>query len=47
MPYARFTYTVIGQARVAPPTVDAAVSNVGYSRLVLSAEHPLSAPPTA
>jgi sortase A len=41
MPYARFTYTVIGQRVVAPTNVDAAVSNVGYSRLVLSACTPL------
>ena len=41
MPYAHFTYTVIGQ-RVVPPTdVSAAVSNAGYTRLVLSACTPL------
>jgi sortase A len=41
MPYARFTYTVIGQRVVAPTNVEAAVANVGYSRLVLSACTPL------
>jgi sortase A len=41
MPYAHFTYTVIGQ-RVVPPTdVQAAVGNLGYARLVLSACTPL------
>ncbi|TMK97099.1 MAG: class E sortase [Actinobacteria bacterium] len=41
MPYADFTYTVIGK-RVVPPTdVHAAVANVGYPRLVLSACTPL------
>jgi sortase A len=41
MPYAHFTYTVIGQRVVAPTDVRAAVGNVGYSRLVLSACTPL------
>ncbi len=41
MPYARFTYTVIGQQVVSPRDVQAAVANVGYSRLVLSACTPL------
>ncbi len=41
MPYAHFTYTVIGQRVVWPTNVEAAVANVGYSRLVLSACTPL------
>jgi sortase A len=41
MPYAHFTYTVIGQQVVAPTEVRAAVSELGYSRLVLSACTPL------
>ena len=41
MPYAHFTYTVIGQEAVAPTDVSAAVDPVGYSRLVLSACTPL------
>jgi sortase A len=41
MPYAHFTYTVIGQRVVAPGNVQAAVARVGYSRLVLSACTPL------
>jgi sortase A len=41
MPYAHFTYTVIAQRVVAPSDVRAAVANVGYSRLVLSACTPL------
>ncbi len=41
MPYAHFTYTVIGQRVVSPSNVAAAVSPVGYSRLVLSACTPL------
>jgi sortase A len=41
MPYAHFTYTVIGQRVVSPSDVAAAVSNVGYSRLVLSACTPV------
>ena len=41
MPYAHFTYTVIGQRVVLPTDVSAAVSRVGYTRLVLSACTPL------
>lgn len=41
MPYAHFTYRVIGKRVVAPTDVNAAVGNVGYSRLVLSACTPL------
>ena len=41
MPYAHFTYTVTGQRVVAPTDVAAAVANVGYTRLVLSACTPL------
>ena len=41
MPYAHFTYTVTGQHVVSPNDVRAAVSEVGYSRLVLSACTPL------
>ncbi len=41
MPYARFLYTVTSQRVVAPTDVEAAVANVGYSRLVLSACTPL------
>jgi sortase A len=41
MPYAHFTYTVIGQRVVEPTDVQAAVANVGYTRLVLSACTPL------
>jgi sortase A len=41
MPYAHFTYTVIGHRVVAPSDVEAAVGRVGYSRLVLSACTPL------
>jgi sortase A len=41
MPYAHFTYTVVGQRVVAPTDVEAAVGNVGYTRLVLSACTPL------
>jgi len=41
MPYAHFTYTVVGTQVVAPTDVRAAVGNVGYSRLVLSACTPL------
>ncbi len=41
MPYAHFIYTVIAQRVVAPTDVGAAVANVGYSRLVLSACTPL------
>ncbi len=41
MPYAHFTYTVTGQRVVSPDDVRAAVSEVGYSRLVLSACTPV------
>jgi sortase A len=41
MPYAHFTYTVIGERVVAPTDVRAAVGDVGYGRLVLSACTPL------
>jgi len=41
MPYAHFTYTVTGQRVVWPTNVQAAVSNVGYTRLVLSACTPV------
>jgi sortase A len=41
MPYARFTYNVVDKRVVSPSDVSAAVSNVGYSRLVLSACTPL------
>jgi sortase A len=41
MPYAHLLYTVIGHRVVPPGDVDAAVANVGYSRLVLSACTPL------
>ena len=41
MPYAHFTYTVVGKSVVAPTDVRAAVGEVGYSRLVLSACTPL------
>jgi sortase A len=41
MPYAEFTYTVIGQRVVEPTDVQAAVGEVGYDRLVLSACTPL------
>jgi sortase A len=41
MPYAHFTNTVIAQRVVAPTDVRAAVDDVGYSRLVLSACTPL------
>jgi sortase A len=41
MPYAHFTYTVTGQRVVSPDDVPAAVSEVGYSRLVLSACTPV------
>lgn len=41
MPYAHLTYTVTGQRVVLPTDVSAAVSPVGYSRLVLSACTPL------
>jgi sortase A len=41
MPYAHFTYKVIGERVVAPTDVAAATGEVGYSRLVLSACTPL------
>ena len=41
MPYAHFFYSVTGQRVVAPTDVSAAVSEVGYSRVVLSACTPL------
>jgi sortase A len=41
MPYAHFTYTVIGHRVVAPSDVAAAIRHAGYSRLVLSACTPL------
>jgi sortase A len=41
MPYARLTYTVTSQRVVEPTDVHAAVDNVGYARLVLSACTPL------
>ncbi|HEY2398127.1 MAG TPA: sortase [Solirubrobacteraceae bacterium] len=41
MPYAHLTYKVIGQRVVAPTNVEAAVGQVGYTRLVLSACTPL------
>ncbi|HTZ64303.1 MAG TPA: class E sortase [Solirubrobacteraceae bacterium] len=41
MPYARFTYRVTGQRVVLPTDVSAAIAQVGYSRLVLSACTPL------
>jgi sortase A len=41
MPYAHFTYTVIGQRVVEPTDVQAAIAKVGYTRLVLSACTPL------
>jgi sortase A len=41
MPYAHFTYTVIAQRVVLPSDVSAAVADVGYPRLVLSACTPL------
>jgi sortase A len=37
MPYAHFTYTVTSQHSVLPTDVSAAIADVGYSRLVLSA----------
>jgi len=41
MPYARFTFTVIGHRIVQPEDVQAAVARMGYQRLVLSACTPL------
>jgi sortase A len=41
MPYAHFTYTVTSQRVVQPTDVQAAVADVGYQRLVLSACTPV------
>jgi sortase A len=41
MPYAQFTYRVTAQRVVSPDDVPAAVSEVGYARLVLSACTPV------
>ena len=41
MPYAQFTYAVIGQRVVEPTDVQAVVADIGYSRLVLEACTPL------
>jgi sortase A len=41
MPYAHFLYTVTGHRVVEPTDVSAAIAEVGYSRLVLSACTPL------
>ena len=41
MPYARFTYTVIGHSVVSPSDVGAAIGRLSYTRLVLSACTPL------
>jgi sortase A len=41
MPYAHFTYTVMGHRVVDPSDVEAAIRGAGYSRLVLSACTPL------
>jgi sortase A len=41
MPYAHFVYTVTGHRIVEPADVSAAIDQVGYSRLVLSACTPL------
>jgi sortase A len=41
MPYADFTYTVVGKSVVPPSDVRDAVANVGYPRVVLSACTPL------
>ncbi|HWG07857.1 MAG TPA: class E sortase [Solirubrobacteraceae bacterium] len=41
MPYAHFTYRVVAKRVVSPRNVEAAVGNVGYTRLVLSACTPL------
>jgi sortase A len=41
MPYARFTYTVVAQRVVSPRNVQAAVAEVGYTRVVLSACTPV------
>jgi sortase A len=41
MPYAQLIYTVVGHRVVEPTNVQAAVANVGYTRVVLSACTPL------
>jgi sortase A len=41
MPYAHLAYTVVAQRVVSPTNVQAAVADVGYTRLVLSACTPL------
>ncbi len=41
MPYANFTYTIVGHRIVLPTDVGAATASVGYSRVVLSACTPL------
>jgi sortase A len=41
MPYADFTYTVLGHRVVSPDDVAAAIADVGYNRVVLSACTPL------
>jgi sortase A len=41
MPYAHFTYTVVAQRVVSPHNVQAAVADVGYTRVVLSACTPV------
>jgi sortase A len=41
MPYAHFTYTVIAQRVVSPQNVHAAIADVGYTRVVLSACTPV------
>ncbi len=41
MPYGHFTYTVIGHRIVQPTDVGAAIADLGYDRLVLSACTPL------
>jgi len=41
MPYGRFTYTVVSHRVVEPTDVSAAIAQVGYTRLVLSACTPL------
>jgi sortase A len=41
MPYGRFTYAVVGRRVVLPTDVGAAIADLGYSRLVLSACTPL------
>jgi sortase A len=41
MPYGHFTYTITGHRVISPNDVTAAIANLGYSRLVLSACTPL------